>query len=120
MTTTERDEALRVLAALTMLRAGTTGEVEVPVPANCGFPRLEPGHTVTAIRLNGMAEMQSEMLCDQCGKSLPEGEVVLGKGIGTSVPGFTTSFFSPTCLACFSADRGGYYSLAVAFMVMKT
>lgn len=117
---TDKNEVLRVLAALTMLKAGTLEKVDVPVPANCSFPRLDPGHTVIDIRLDGMAEIQSEMACDQCGRTLARGDVVLGKGIGTRVSGFTTSFFSPTCLVCFGEDRGGYYLLSVAALVMKT
>lgn len=105
---------------LTLLRAGSTSGVDAAIPDSCDFPRLEAGHTVTRIRLDGMAELQSGMECDQCKRKLWIGNSVLGKSVQTRFGIFDTVFFSPTCILCFMEDRGGYYSTALAALVMKT
>jgi hypothetical protein len=48
------------------------------------------------------------------------GAMVLGKGVQTRKEGLLGSFFSPTCISCFISDRGGYYSAALAYLVMGT
>lgn len=111
---------LRVLMDLTLLRAGSMDRVDAVIPDPCDFPRLEVGHTVTRIRLDGMAELHSDMECDQCKRTLWTGNSVLGKSVHTRFGIFDNAFFSPTCISCFMEDRGGYYSTALAALVMKT
>jgi hypothetical protein len=112
--------AMIMMMELNLLRASSTDEMLFPVPKNCGFPRLEKGYSVTRITLNGMAELQREMECDQCNRQLEISAMVFAKGVSIRRKQMLGSFFSPTCVECFAADRGGYYSAPLAFLVMKT
>jgi hypothetical protein len=111
---------LRVLMDITLLRAGSAEDVTAAVPDVCDFPRMDPGHTVVSIGLRGAAELQSEAECDQCRRRLWVGNFVLGKTVTTRRGTLSCSFFSPTCISCFMEDRGGYYSTALAALVMGT
>ncbi len=118
MSGTDRDDHGEVLVALTLHRATHVGRIWARTPEN--IPGTNPGFKVTGVSLDGMARLHFPRKCDQCGISMPENTTVLGKIVTQTDYTMSGSFFSPTCLECFYEDRGGYYSTAVAALVMET
>ncbi len=98
--------------------------VRMPVPAECSFSRLDSATAAVEIESLHASELQEGEPCDVCRRILDKGVLVLGKVVkytyfGASGVSYNGSCYSPTCVSCFMKDVGGFYSVAVAALVME-
>jgi hypothetical protein len=132
MTEVSHDEALRVLADLTLIRASTGSKLEIRIGEDDPrWPRtwelFEDGEREKekvvrkVVALSGLAEAQAgKTRCDECRGSFQVGDPVLGKVVSVVFGATVGGFFSPTCVPCFASGRGGYLELVLALLVMET
>lgn len=116
------NDRIKVLMDYTLMRASTVGNPTVLKQSKRKVWPMTPTTDVESVSLSGMAELQNDMECDECGALLTKGQTVAGKVILTVgfVSGGRGSFFWPTCIGCFAADKGGYLSAAIVALVMGT
>ncbi len=116
------NDRVKVLMDYTLMRAGTVGRAAILKQPKRKAWQMTPTTDIESVTLSGMAELQNDMECDECGALLIKGQTVAGKVILTCgfVSGIRGSFFWPTCVGCFAADKGGYLSAAIVALVMGT
>lgn len=131
-TEVSREEALRILSEITMLRASTGNKLEIRIGEDDPrWPRtwelFEDGEKekekvlLKTVWLSGLAESQTgKTRCDECRASFQAGDPVLGKSVSVVFETTIGGCFSPTCIPCFASGRGGYLEFILAFLVMET
>lgn len=125
MTGTTREEALRVLREITILRASSSRfSVFIRTPDSYRPPDDIVLFGLEEIFINGMAKPSTVLacMCDCCGMDLAGVEVVVGKTLAyvNILDGSRQNRFAATCVECFALDLQGFYSAAVASLVMET
>ncbi len=129
MTRFSRDEALKILLDLTMMRASSVSRGDRGVPA--GYPSPN-GHPVVFVDVTGLAEPQRmdprnlSGVCDGCSRGVSQDEAVVGKIVTWEdrTKGFIDgsmrgSTFVPTCIECFAEDKYELCSNSLARLVIE-